>query len=224
MTNKSIKPRISNGACFGTGDNLTSLLVNKKRLPKDSPAHRIYSKVEHTKNAICLALIQTESEQLEEFDAYTLYWLRDNLHSLGSHCFLWGKTKNHTFPENLLEELENRIYYFQSSLEDCEDFLIQTNTYFVLLDEVRVWLREVEAAYVAWHRTLFGELPVSEDRKVSASILNRVSTYLFNLERYYAKKWGYTENVWKGATNKPLEYNPPHKESTVLTEDNSTET
>ncbi len=206
---KEATPRIKNGQCYGTGDNLTSLFLHGKRLHKDSPAHRIYSQLSHLKNKITGFLI-SDGHNLDPFDLYTLEWFRDNLHSLGSYCFMWGDSERHVFPSTLLSSIECRIEFFQDHTTDCLDFLIQDNKFFVALDEINNHVRDLEIAYVAWHRTLFGECPPSDSRALIAQILNRLSTYVFNLQRYSAVQMGVKETHWKGAVS---EYCPPEYRS-----------
>lgn len=216
--------RIKNGQCYGTGDNLTSLFLHGKRLSKDSPAHRIYSELSHLKNKITYFLITNKKDKwveavkrdeegclmiyhlIDPFDYYTLEWLRDNLHSLGSFCFMWGDSERHVFPDNLLDAVEERIEFFQEQTKDCMDFLIQSDSFLVGLDEINNHIRDLEISYVAWHRTLFGECSPTESRAYIASVLNRLSTYVFNLQRYSAIKMQIPETHWKGAVS---EYNPP---------------
>ena len=134
-----LKPRIVLGTKFyGTGDSLTSLFLNGKRLPKDSPAHRVYSGISETKHELsyflcehnpelpfllrwlgwkwlpnCIKLLFLRVDQipyLEERDIYILEWFKTNLHSLGSFCFLWGK-----------ESDDNKHIFPKSVLKDLED-------------------------------------------------------------------------------------------------------
>jgi cob(I)alamin adenosyltransferase len=191
--------RIKNGVCYGSGDNLTSYLISGKRLYKDSSACDVYSDVEKFKNQASWILCYPESKKLQYEDKYILTWFRDAIHSLGSYCFLWGETEHHVFPIEVLEALEIRLAYFQSFTNDCKDFLIQEELFFLELDSLRIVIRDLERSFVRWYRTLYGEKELDGSRKTTAAILNRLSGYLFNLTRFYAKEWGVTENHWHGS-------------------------
>lgn len=211
------KPRIKKGTSnYGTGDSLDSNFINGIRLPKHSPAHRVYSKISHTKNTLCyfLAKYDTDTTFLEEFDNYVFNYLKDNLHSLGSFCFLWGsdEAKKHIFPKELLTALEDRIEYFQTTevnskcLNDCLDFLTHKDIRFIRLDHLNNHFRDLEIAYAAWHFELFGISKPVNSRKDTAALLNRLSTYIFNMTRYYALKLEVNECYWQAEIT---EFNPP---------------
>ena len=212
------KPRIKKGNKFyGNGDDLTSNFIDGTRLPKHSPAHRVYSRISHTKNTLCyfLAKYDTSNTFLESFDYYIFLYLKDNLHSLGSFCFLWGsdEAKKHIFPKELLKALEDRIEYFQTTeingkyLDDCQDFLTHSDIRFIRLDHLNNHFRDLEIAYAAWHSELFGISKPVNSRKDTAALLNRLSTYIFNMTRYYALKFDVKECYWQAEIS---EFNPPN--------------
>ena len=215
------KPRIKKGTKFyGMGDDLTSNFINGNRLPKHSPAHKVYSHISHTKNTLCyfLAKYDKDTTFLESFDNYVFNYLKDNLHSLGSFCFLWGsdEAKKHIFPKTLLTALEDRIDYFQNTeindkcLEDCQDFLTHDDIRFIRLDHLNNHFRDLEIAYAAWHFELFGISKPVNSRKDTAALLNRLSTYIFNMTRYYSLKFNVEECYWKAEIS---EFIPPDYET-----------
>jgi cob(I)alamin adenosyltransferase len=119
-----------------------------------------------------------------------------NLHSLGSYVFVNGRTVDHAFPDNLLEALETRILQIQEATDDCLDFLILDDQRLLLLDRIRIEIRELEVNYTDWY---FNSLP-EHDTKLhtlyTASVLNRLSAYLFNVIRY--EHLGMPEKHWQG--------------------------
>ncbi len=149
--------RIKNGICYGSGDNLRSSFINGERLLKNSPAHKIYSSISHTKNRLSY-FISLYPEFLQQKDLYTFNWLIDNIHSLGSYCFLKGQTTHHMFPTQLLEFLENRIEEFQTITHDCQDFLIQSLPQYIILDEINNFVRDLEISFVDWYCTIHGTI------------------------------------------------------------------
>lgn len=217
---KEIKPRIVLGDKFyGTGDSLTSLFINGKRLSKDSPAHRVYSGISETKHELSYFLYKHSKQPfLEEVDIYILDWFKTNLHSLGSFCFFWGdeeKSIKHIFPKKVLEGLEYRIYYFQNTLvngkrmKDCQDFLSYSDVRLLRLDRLNNCFRDLEIDYTAWHRQLFGLVEPEGVRQDTAAILNRISTYLFSAIRYYSLKFDIPESYWQAEVT---DFNPPNFE------------
>lgn len=223
---KSASPRIKNGACYGSGDNLKSSFINGERLLKNSPAHKIYSSISHTKNKLS-SFITLFPNFLQDKDLYTFNWLIENIHSLGSYCFLKGNTEDHMFPEELLTFLENRIEEFQEITHDCQDFIIQSRPAYIALDEINNYLRDMEISFVDWYCTIHGKVdikylntllslgnshevtyldwhcvfseciqkPQGKDLRLTKT-LNRLSTYMFHLQRFYARINNVPERHW----------------------------
>lgn len=210
-TNPSKKvPRIKLGTKhYGKGDDLSSEFIKGLRLPKHSPAHRVYGEIEKTKWALSMVLVcHLQDPFLEEFDEYQIQWFIENLHSLGTYCFTWGSDDsiNHIFPKIVVETLDKRINYLQLDLDDCRDFLSFRDTRLLWLDFARISFRKLESSYSEWYATLYGLAPITNSKKETSALLNRSSTYLFWVTRYTTKKLGIDELYWEA---KVTDYNPP---------------
>lgn len=196
------KPRIKNGICFGSGDSGRSNLKDGSKLPKNSPRCKVYGSIESIKNHLSVYLCTYQLKS--DFDVYVFNWLVKNLHSLGSYVFVNGRTTDHAFPDNLLELLETRIIHIQETTDDCMDFLILDDSRLLLLDRIRIEIRELEVHYTDWY---FNSLPENDTKLhtvYTASVLNRLSAYLFNLIRY--EHIGIPEKHWQG---KITPFEPP---------------
>jgi cob(I)alamin adenosyltransferase len=191
------KPRIKNGKC-GSGDKMSSLFINGLRLPKSHKVFSVYDAQEKVANVISEFCAQYIND-LEKEDAYILRWLQSNLNALGSYCYWRGEKVDYAFPPELLNALENRILnVFQPVLSDCQDFLIHDKMQYILLDRCRVEIRHLEVCFAIWYEVLFGKMEPYDDLLLMAQILNRLSTYFFNLIRYQYYKNEDLENHWSG--------------------------
>lgn len=209
-------PRITLGTShYGKGDYATSEFIKGIRLPKHSPAHRVYGEIEKTKWALSMVLvINTQESFLEEFELYQIQWFIDNLHSLGSYCFTWGNDEytRHIFPIKVLTTIDKRINYLQTTkirdktLEDCQDFLSFKDLRLLWLDFARVSFRKLESAYSEWYATLYGLAPMQNSKLETSALLNRSSTYLFWVIRYISFKLEIEEIYWGAGVT---DYNPP---------------
>lgn len=191
------KPRIRNGKC-GSGDKMSSLFINGLRLPKSHKVFSVYDAQETVGNVIS-EFCSKYADNLEVEDRYILRWLQSNLNSLGSYCYWRGEKVDYSFPPELLTALENRIVnVFQPQLTDCQDFLIHDKHEYILLDRCRVEVRHLEVCFAIWYEVLFGKMEPYEDLLLMAQILNRLSTYFFNLIRYQYLKNDDVERHWSG--------------------------
>lgn len=190
-------PRIKNGVC-GTGDKMSSLFINGLRLPKSHKVFQIYAAQETVGNSLAL-FYNRYNNQLEKRDREIISWLLTNLNALGSFCYWRGDKPEYAYPEAFLEALDERILnVFQPALIDCQDFLIHNDERFILLDKCRIEVRRLEVSYAVWYEVLFGKQDPVGTLETMAKILNRLSTYLFNLMRYEMWKQGVEEQHWSG--------------------------
>lgn len=191
------KPRIRNGIC-GSGDKGTSTLMAGLKLPKSHKVFQIYSAQERVCNTASLFQVKY-GDYLEPEDAYILKWFIRNLNCLGAFCYTLGEDSNYVFPESFLEKIEDRILnIFQPAIGDCEDFLIHEEEPFILLDRVRIEVRDLERVYQIWKEVVSGLQDPTGSILLMSRILNRLSMYLFNLIRYESHKRGLNENTWSG--------------------------
>lgn len=192
------KPRIRNGIC-GSGDKMSSALIEGLRLRKSHKVFQIYGAQERVCNTLSLFKCRYGHE-LEEEDLRIITWLIRNLNCLGGFCYTKGKDPNFVFPESFLDKLDERIHdVFQPATNDCLDFLIHDEEAFILLDRCRVEVRDLERAFAIWYDVLFGQATDPDGSILLMSqILNRLSTYFFNLLRYESLKKNIAEKPWSG--------------------------
>jgi cob(I)alamin adenosyltransferase len=189
--------RIKNGHC-GTGDKMSSLFINGLRLPKSHKVFQIYAAQETLGNTVAL-FYHRYGCSLEKRDREIMDWFLSNLNALGSFCYWRGDKHEYAFPKSFLDALDERILdVFQPCLTDCKDFLIHSEERFILLDRCRIEVRKLEVSYAVWYEVLFGKQDPWGDLEIMAKILNRLSTYFFNLMRYEMKKSGVVERHWQG--------------------------
>ena len=209
-------PRIKSGTShYGRGDDGYSEFVEGLRLPKHSPAHQIYGEVERTKWALSKVLyLNKQVPFLEPFDAYQLEWFCENLHSLGSYCFSWGKdtSTNHIYPVEVLSTIEKRIKYIQNIEIDnkiighCQDFLSFDDERLLELDFARMCFRKLESNYFLWYTTIYGLVPIEGTKKDTLALLNRASIYIWWVMRHTSRILKIQEIYWAA---KVTPYNPP---------------
>lgn len=175
-------PRIKNGVC-GSGDKMSSLFINGLRLPKSHKVFEVYGTQETFGNSLQETCCECLTD-LDKEDQYIFNWLKNNLHNFGAYCYWRGQEDKYAFPIELLYALNDRVALFQSSFGHCKDFLIHDSRKYVLLDKCRIDVRKLETAYAKWYEVLFGKSDPIGTTANMAAILNRLSTYLFNLLRY----------------------------------------
>ena len=223
------QPRIKNGV-RPTGDDGKTSLIKGERIPKSHKAIRVYGSNERFSNDLQLFIFKYGSlygdeslNILEEEDVEILTWLVINLNNLSAFCYWKGEKSDFCFPETFLDYLNKRIDYFQSHLDDCKDFLTFTDEKYILLDRCRISARQVESEFTAWREFCFGKLDYkykkwnplywlqklrnrfkndNEDVILMASILNRLSGYIWNLNRYLMLKNKVEERHWSGGVMK----------------------
>jgi cob(I)alamin adenosyltransferase len=193
----SKKPRIRNGIC-GSGDKMSSALIEGLRLPKSHKVFQIYGAQERVCNTLSL-FEKRYGQYLESEDQRIIKWLIRNLNCLGGFCYTRGNDDNFVFPESFLEKIEERIMdVFQPATGDCMDFLIHETESFIHLDRARIETRDLERAFAIWYEVLYGKQDPSGSVLLMSKVLNRLSTYFFNLIRYESFKRGIGENTWAG--------------------------
>lgn len=191
------KPRIRNGVC-GSGDKMSSALIEGLRLPKSHKVFQIYGSQERVCNTLSLFKCRYGND-LEVDDLTIVTWLIRNLNCLGGFCYTKGKDDNFVFPETFLDAIEERIFnVFQPATTDCLDFLIHDEESFILLDRCRIEVRDLERAFAIWYEVLYGKQEPTDSILLMSTILNRLSTYFFNLLRYESLKKNVQEKPWSG--------------------------
>ena len=198
------QPRIRNGVC-GSGDKMMSTLIKDERIPKTSKVLLIYSGQENFSNSLQHFYCKY-GNNLQTEDKYVIKWLIENLYCLGTFAYYKGEEKNYAFPIELLYYLEDRIDFFQSNYGDCLDFMYFEKEKYILLDAARIKARDLERGYAIWYEFCEGRRKPDGVFLTMAKILNRLSTYIYNLTRYELYRDGEIEKHWTGGV-KPFE--PP---------------
>jgi cob(I)alamin adenosyltransferase len=192
-----VKPRIRNGVC-GSGDKMSSTLIQGLRLPKSHKVFQIYGAQERVCNTLSL-FTNRYGDKLESEDLKINKWLIRNLNCLGGFCYTEGKDVSFVYPQSFLDAIEARIFnIFQPRIGDCQDFLIHEDEAYILLDRCRIEIRDLERAFAIWYDVLYGKQEPSGDILLMSRILNRLSMYMFNLMRYEMCKHGVEEHPWSG--------------------------
>lgn len=202
------QPRIKNGV-RPTGDDGKTSLINGERIPKSHKVIRVFGCLERLSNDLQLFVYEygTLSEdktknEIEEEDLELLTWLIVNMNNLGSFCYWKGEKDQFCFPETILDFMDKRLDYFQSKIEDCKDFLIFTERKNIYLDRCKIDARELESAYWTWYEYCYGKQPICGNLSLMASILNRLSGYIWNMNRYLMFKDAIDETHWSGGVTK----------------------
>ena len=202
-----------------------SLLYEGERVSKDDPCMAVSALVEHVRSEITNVLNHQQQEQkssscyLDYKDVEFLGWLRRNLFSLSSFVYMKGNTDKHVIPSSALEFIKERKEYFKQHIDPRTDFLFQSEEVLNALDNLRIWVRDLERVYVGYHydprsvsarETLFAKALSSEDdvelqkslnryrnQFKTVDFLNLLSDYVFYLIRYQAKMMGVEELEWQ---------------------------
>jgi cob(I)alamin adenosyltransferase len=199
----------------GRGDTLYSEFTEGELTHKSDPANIVYGKIEEFK--LHISSVQFfMPEQLDEYDMYIFNYLSQNLYSIGSFCYLKGKTEKHNIDPELLASIAQRIATLEAYInEHCKDFIIAQDLRIIEIERLRVSVRALELSFATWHAKYFGTQPPEGNRLNIAALLNRLSTYFFWLTRYYTVKFELTETHWLPKMDKfePPSYNLNHEQT-----------
>lgn len=188
-TEVRLKKTYKSGSNGDTG--MSYVLHNRPPILKSSPACKVQGAIEQLRHKIEELLYSCSL--LQEDLMYILNWLDRNIFSLASFCYMKGESSDHVLPVELIEFLDKKTAELKSELGDCQDFLNQSHINLIKLDGVRIEVRQLESAYVAWWHTqemisfLMDRDDLIKGVKHHAAILNRLSAYLFEATRMEAK-------------------------------------
>lgn len=184
--------RITSKYIPGNGDlGYSDILFGHDKMRKDHPACEIQGEIENLRNSIEMVL--TGDKILQNDLEYLLTWLNRNINSLATFCYLKGDTSRYILPDELISFLNEKTLQLKTKLTDCEDFLRQSHRKLILLDKVRIDARTVERRYTTWRYS--NEVVTFQMDKGTelifainkhASILNRLSAYIFEATRWEA--------------------------------------
>lgn len=173
-----------------TGDDGTTALGTKQRVPKDHPRVRAYGTVDELNSFIGLALAQGLSAKLME----ALPKIQNQLFHLGAELsFPSGEAEEFKVPRietQHIEDLELLIDELNSVVGPLENFILPGGSPgAAALQVARAVCRRAERRVV----TLLGKETV---RPEAQAYLNRLSDLLFVMARYENKQRGADEPLW----------------------------
>lgn len=173
-----------------TGDAGETALFGGRRLPKSHLRIEAYGTVDELNSYLGLLRDCTEEDDLRQL----LKDIQDRLFSLGA-SLATDPAKNST-PSGLLpfdvEILEKQIDAMEAGLPPLKNFILPGGHTTVSFCHIaRCVCRRAERLVVALNLAE----PVDP---ILIKYLNRLSDYLFVLARYFSKKLGADEVIWKG--------------------------
>jgi cob(I)alamin adenosyltransferase len=173
-----------------TGDDGTTALGTKQRVPKDHPRVRAYGTVDELNSFIGLALAQGLSSKLAE----TLAQIQNQLFHLGAELsFPSGEAEEFMVPRievHHIEGLEHLIDELNAVVGPLENFILPGGSAgAAALQVARAVCRRAERRVV----TLMRDETV---RPEAQAYLNRLSDLLFVMARYENKQRGIDEPLW----------------------------
>lgn len=177
-----------------TGDDGSTALGSRQRVPKDSPRVRAYGSVDELNSLIGAALAQGLSPRLAE----SLPPIQNQLFNLGAELsFPPGEGQEYKVPRieaRHIEALEKLIDELNAVVGPLENFILPGGSPgAAALQVARAVCRRAERRVV----TLGRQEPVSAE---ALAYLNRLSDLLFVMARYENKQRGIEEPLWNTKT------------------------
>jgi cob(I)alamin adenosyltransferase len=192
-----IRGNVCPGQC-GLGDKGLSTLKSKTVYKKGSDITTFYTSAEMLQSSISKLLVYNSlvskltkipfaEKALAKYDIYAvkgndlivfLDWLEEALHSFQSFFYLQGDTNNHGFPPEMYTYIQKECKKLQPIYGESKDFQrFSGNTLLSLLNTIRIDVRRLESAYVAWLYSseilmLYGDVCSNSESKGIDSILN----------------------------------------------------
>jgi cob(I)alamin adenosyltransferase len=173
-----------------------SELYNGEIVGKDDISTSVWGGTDSVCNSLDFSLIERkEKGHTIPLDFHTfLIWLRKNIFSFGSFCFMTTKTDHHIFSEEILKNMDvlSKRYQIDTELIST-DFVGYDLKLCVYLDKVRIEIRELEVAWARWrvggrlmnylmYLTAYEPellLPTMQNVVRMTEIINRISTVLY---------------------------------------------
>lgn len=173
-----------------TGDDGTTALGSRQRVPKDNPRVRAYGSVDELNSFIGLALAQDLSPRLAE----TLPSIQNQLFHLGAELsFPPDEAKDYKVPRieaRHVEALEALIDELNAVVGPLENFILPSGSLgAAALQVARAVCRRAERRIVTLGRN-------ESVRPEALVYLNRLSDLLFVMARYENKQRGLAEPLW----------------------------
>ncbi len=173
-----------------TGDDGTTALGTKQRVPKDHPRVRAYGAVDELNSFIGMALAQGLCEKLSQ----ALPPIQNQLFHLGSDLsFPPDEAEEFKVPriqQRHVDALETLIDEMNSELGPLENFILPGGSLgAATLQVARTVCRRAERRLVTLQRQ-------DEVRSESVTYLNRLSDALFVMARYENLQRGIREPLW----------------------------
>lgn len=205
--------RITTGYCEGTRQHVPGFsdIMIHERVPKSDPACGGSSGAQKMAIKATRALNAMDVEDPKAKHFYE--WLKENSFAFGSYFFMKGNTDKYTLPETSLQQLEEEIktmkLFIQNYIPTGSDFLRYEKDYNLCVDELRIYVRDLEREFVGWMYDLrvvsdfYAHLkkdPTSglvrfNNMMHYAEFLNRLSSYFFWLNRYHNLLYLFQKNI-----------------------------
>lgn len=188
-------PRITMDYREGKGDLGLSNGVYNQSLSKNNIIFKLHSAIEELRVELS-KLILNYKDNLGEDDLRFLTWLRNNTFSIGAFIYLKGKTDRHNLPISALSFIKDRISTFKQDIGNAPDFIIYDNPIGIDLDNIRILVRNLESYITELDMSTFEN---KDNFILYKRFINRLSAYIFWLNRETNKILGYEEIYWTGS-------------------------
>jgi len=149
-------------------------------------------------SALQVTMGQTIPLFLEEDTRTFLTWVRDNLRSMSSLAYLDGATDTHSFPQEALTYMEHVIAHKKLLYGNSESFIQWDGHALLRMEDLWAHVRHTELIYQHWALTAPIQDSVLHKVQLIASIINRLSSYLWWQMRHENRLRGQVEHVWQG--------------------------
>ncbi|HEX7386389.1 MAG TPA: cob(I)yrinic acid a,c-diamide adenosyltransferase [Castellaniella sp.] len=173
-----------------TGDDGTTGLGDKRRVPKDAPRIAALGEVDELNSALGLWRTQTLPAAIDAL----LDQIQQDLFDLGGELCIPG---TQVLSENQVHALDEALTHYNAELGPLTEFILPGGTAAAAhAHMVRTVARRAERSVVTLAREESVNAPVLH-------YLNRLSDLCFVLARFLNRSAGVTDVLWRGPTAKP---------------------
>lgn len=200
------QPRITTGYCEGSHHKkpgFSDILRGESELPKSDPACAMqsYGWLMAILAGRCIIYMPIQDDRA----TYFMEWLTQHSFSFGAYAFNKGNTDHRIFPDSCVQDLETEINRMKKAIHQetgrkATDFIRHKTEYGLLVEELQVTVRQLEAEFVRWMYDArivsdfyshlekatesalvrFGRMMMMKD------FLNRLSSYVMWMNCYHA--------------------------------------
>jgi len=182
------KNRINKNPRTGTGDKgfsqvLYDLARNKsKKVKKSNPILLLQNRLELFRNSIALYLLDyPESHQVKD-RAILNRLVTTEINNLCGQVYFELESTKLLVPKDFFSLVETRIQDITTELESQKEFITSSSKRYILLDNIRVYVREIEHLFwVMIHN--FSDQEYNKVITTTMSFVNMLSDYFMQLNR-----------------------------------------